>query len=39
MSDQNSTDNIHVTDEPLTATAKDTGTVTTDNIHVTDEPA
>ncbi|MFJ9906791.1 hypothetical protein ACIRVK_28485 [Streptomyces sp. NPDC101152] len=32
MSDQNTADNIHVTDEPADAS------VTPDNIHVTDEP-
>jgi hypothetical protein len=35
MSDKNSTDNVHVTDEPLTAAG---GGATTDNVHVTDEP-
>ena len=39
MSDENTTDNVHVTDEPLTVKAADTGTVTTDNVHVTDEKA
>lgn len=33
MSDENTTDNIHVTDEPADETI-----VTPDNIHVTDEP-
>ena len=35
MSDLNTTDNVHVTDEPLTASD---GGATTDNVHVTDEP-
>ncbi|MFG2784317.1 hypothetical protein ACGFY7_41625 [Streptomyces prunicolor] len=43
MSDENTTDNIHVTDEPAIATAAETKIktktkATTDNIHVTDEP-
>ena len=39
MSDENTTDNIHVTDEPAIATAAETKIKTKpDNIHVTDEP-
>ncbi|MBK3567959.1 MULTISPECIES: hypothetical protein [unclassified Streptomyces] len=30
MSDENTTDNVHVTDEPTV--------LSTDNVHVTDEP-